>query len=230
MAQVAITHARQKLQQGITEWIETSGSREDKLMKAAVKAMRVVVEGYGREHPTFFTEVREFEEEFGISSNKSEKCDSRYGSRETTPSPEQTDAITQTTPVQTSEATTNTPATPVTPVRTYADAVVQGILVTEKAAPAQALPTRKGMEKATCQNTSTAPLPERRPPQAPVHAAPATPTRAVVLHGVPTKYKPGQMRRWIQEDNPTGAPKIIGIRWLLQDYRRVGKLASSLVI
>ena len=57
-----------------------------------------------------------------------------------------------------------------------------------------------------------------------------TPTRAVVIHGVPTKYKPGQMRRWIQEDNPTGAPKIIGIRWLLQDHRRVGKLASSLVV
>ena len=57
-----------------------------------------------------------------------------------------------------------------------------------------------------------------------------TPTRAVVIHGAPTKYKPGQMRRWIQEDNPTDAPKIIGIRWLLQEHRRVGKLASSLVV
>ncbi|KAF8439666.1 hypothetical protein BGX38DRAFT_1207146 [Terfezia claveryi] len=42
------------------------------------------------------------------------------------------------------------------------------------------------------------------------------------------KYKPGLMRRWIEEDNK--GVQIVGIRWLLQEGRRVGKLASSLVI
>ncbi|RPB18908.1 hypothetical protein L211DRAFT_899508 [Terfezia boudieri ATCC MYA-4762] len=49
--------------------------------------------------------------------------------------------------------------------------------------------------------------------------------QAVVLHAAPTKYKPGLMRRWIEEDNKTA--QIQGIRWLL---RRIGKLASPLVI
>ena len=52
---------------------------------------------------------------------------------------------------------------------------------------------------------------------------------AVVLHGVPTKYKPGQMGRWIEEDNQ-GSIKFLGTRWLLSAERRTGKLASSLVI
>ncbi|KAF8419084.1 hypothetical protein EV426DRAFT_720182 [Tirmania nivea] len=52
-------------------------------------------------------------------------------------------------------------------------------------------------------------------------------TRAVVLHAAPSKYKPGLMRRWIEEDNDT---QILGIRWLLGEHRRIGKLASSLVI
>ncbi|KAF8432377.1 hypothetical protein BGX38DRAFT_1146405 [Terfezia claveryi] len=37
--------------------------------------------------------------------------------------------------------------------------------------------------------------------------------RSVVLHTAPTRYKPGQMRGWIEEDNK-GA-QILGIRWLL---------------
>ncbi|KAF8415301.1 hypothetical protein BGX38DRAFT_1281392 [Terfezia claveryi] len=53
-------------------------------------------------------------------------------------------------------------------------------------------------------------------------------TGAVVFHAAPSKYKPGLMRRWIEEDNK--GVQIVGIRWLLQEGRRVGKLASSLVI
>ena len=36
------------------------------------------------------------------------------------------------------------------------------------------------------------------------------------------------MRRWIQEDNK--GVTILGIRWLLNESRRMGKAASSLVI
>ncbi|KAF8436695.1 hypothetical protein BGX38DRAFT_1332969 [Terfezia claveryi] len=43
-------------------------------------------------------------------------------------------------------------------------------------------------------------------------------TQAVVLHAAPMRYKPGLMRRWIEEDNQ-GA-RILGIRWLLQEGRR----------
>ena len=67
----------------------------------------------------------------------------------------------------------------------------------------------------------------QRPPRTP--PTPATPARAIVLHGAPTKYKPGQMRRWIAEGNQGGA-QILGIRWLVQEHKRGGKLASSLVI
>lgn len=35
------------------------------------------------------------------------------------------------------------------------------------------------------------------------------------------------MRRWMEEDNKNVA--ILGIRWLLQEDRRAGKSASSLV-
>ena len=37
------------------------------------------------------------------------------------------------------------------------------------------------------------------------------------------------MRRWIEDSNK-GSVQILGIRWLVQEQRRVGKLASSLVI
>ena len=49
------------------------------------------------------------------------------------------------------------------------------------------------------------------------------------MHGVPTKYTPGQIRQWIEEDNK-GNVLIMGIRWLLKECRRGEKLASSLVI
>ena len=64
--------------------------------------------------------------------------------------------------------------------------------------------------------------------QAPLGISP-TQGRAVVLHAAPTKYKVGQMRRWIGEDNK-GKAQVMGIRWLIQENRREGKQASSLVI
>ncbi|KAF8442517.1 hypothetical protein BGX38DRAFT_1272322 [Terfezia claveryi] len=70
----------------------------------------------------------------------------------------------------------------------------------------------------------------RPPAKAKTHPAPPertypTRARAVILHAATTKYKPGLMRRWIEEDNK-GA-QILGIRWLTQEERRIGKLASS---
>jgi len=67
--------------------------------------------------------------------------------------------------------------------------------------------------------------------------APNTPTtkstgtrRTVVLHAAPTKYKQGQMHRWLEEDNKGTGAQLLRIRWLTQEHRRAGKLASSLVI
>jgi len=39
-----------------------------------------------------------------------------------------------------------------------------------------------------------------------------------------------QMRRWIEEDYKGTEAQIVGIRWLTQEHRRAGKLASSLAI
>ena len=52
--------------------------------------------------------------------------------------------------------------------------------------------------------------------------------RTIVLHAAPTRYKAGEMRRWLAED--TRGIQILWIRWLLQEPRMVGKEASSLVI
>jgi len=52
--------------------------------------------------------------------------------------------------------------------------------------------------------------------------------QAVVIHGIPIRYKLGKLGRWIQEDN-TGI-EVMGVRWLLSEDRRGGKEASSLVI
>lgn len=52
--------------------------------------------------------------------------------------------------------------------------------------------------------------------------------RALVLHAAPTHRKLGEMRRWLEEDNK--GVVIVGARWLLQEGRRLGKAASSLVI
>ena len=54
-------------------------------------------------------------------------------------------------------------------------------------------------------------------------------THAIVMHAAPLHYKPGTMRRWIEEDNKDMGVEIMGIRWLLKE-NRPGKVASSLVI
>jgi len=46
------------------------------------------------------------------------------------------------------------------------------------------------------------------------------------MHAAPFKYKPGTMRRWIEEDNK--GVRIMGIQWLLKEDRR-GQVVSSLV-
>ena len=74
----------------------------------------------------------------------------------------------------------------------------------------------KGKEKRKAQPSRSLPL---------TRAA----TRVIVIHASPTKFKPGQMRRWIEEDN-IGDVQIVGIRCLLPEHRRAAKLASSVVI
>lgn len=51
--------------------------------------------------------------------------------------------------------------------------------------------------------------------------------RTLVTHAAPLKYRPGTMRKWIEEDNK--GVNILGVRWLLKEGRR-GVAASSLVI
>ena len=47
------------------------------------------------------------------------------------------------------------------------------------------------------------------------------------MHAAPLCYKPGTMRRWIEEDNK--GVEIMGIRWLTEEHL-LGKVASSLAI
>jgi len=75
----------------------------------------------------------------------------------------------------------------------------------------------------TCTAEQLADLFARKQSRAPAQA------RTAVLHADPTKYKPGQMRQWIQEYNRDMGAQILGIRWLTQETRRAGKQASSLL-
>ncbi|KAF8421168.1 hypothetical protein EV426DRAFT_609501 [Tirmania nivea] len=52
-------------------------------------------------------------------------------------------------------------------------------------------------------------------------------TSAFVVHGIPT-MRP--MSEPIQDVKKTGLSGVVGAMWLLGEYRRVGKLTSSLVI
>jgi len=63
------------------------------------------------------------------------------------------------------------------------------------------------------------------PPRGDRRASPTT--RALVMHAALLKYKPGTMRRWIEEDNR--GVKILGIRWLLREDRS-GHVAGILVL
>ena len=83
--------------------------------------------------------------------------------------------------------------------------------------------TTPGSTPAKKQQTSLSPKPQQTKAVPPEKSH-----RTIVLHGAPTKHKPGTMRQWIIEDNKNIA--ILGIHWLLQEGRRVGKQASSLVI
>ncbi|KAF8440671.1 hypothetical protein BGX38DRAFT_1144485 [Terfezia claveryi] len=158
----------------------------------------------------------------------------------TPPTTPQTDTGTQTTPPTTPptpkpKPTTNSVSTNTDPppTRTYAEAATTTTSSslrqppTDKGkAPAKATPPpsthprtnqnpmRIGMGWNDTSNLLTNPPPMR--------------VQAVVLHAAPTKYKPGLMRHWIEEDNKT--VQIQGIRWFLKEDRRIGKLASSLVI
>ena len=75
----------------------------------------------------------------------------------------------------------------------------------------------------------TTPAKQQRTPPPPKSQQTKTIARSIALHGAPTKHTPGQMRRWIEEDNGGRIP-ILGIRWLLKECRRTATLASSLVI
>ena len=71
-----------------------------------------------------------------------------------------------------------------------------------------------------------APPPPTPPPQDPTN--PQIPQFAVVLHAVPTKYKLGEVQRWLEEDNRFLS--IAGSRWLLTENRRAGKPHPSAVL
>ena len=90
----------------------------------------------------------------------------------------------------------------------------------------------KGKGRETIKDTAP-PVPKGRATYEKKHTkvatSPVSQGRAVVLHGAPTIYKAGQIRRWIEEDN-RGSALILGLWWLVREYRRTGKSASSLVI
>ncbi|RPB28785.1 hypothetical protein L211DRAFT_237314 [Terfezia boudieri ATCC MYA-4762] len=163
-----------------------------------------------------------------------------HTSSQTTPptppsSPAQVDSSTQTLPPiapptpkpkpPTNSVSTNTDPPP---TRTYAEAATT-TTSPKKTTPSPDPPKPrakepKGKGKAIAGPKNTTQTRATPPPR----NSPLNQPRAVVFPAAPMKYKPGLMRRWIEEDNE-GA-RIIGIRWLLQEGRRVGKLASSLVI
>jgi len=60
------------------------------------------------------------------------------------------------------------------------------------------------------------------------HPSPPSPQFAVVLHAVPTKFKLGEVHRWLEEDNKYLS--IAGARWLLTKDWRGGKSHSSVVL
>ncbi|KAF8442513.1 hypothetical protein BGX38DRAFT_1261327 [Terfezia claveryi] len=59
--------------------------------------------------------------------------------------------------------------------------------------------TTKGQGQSACESDTTPDYPHPKTNQNP----PPMRVQAVVLHAAPTKYKPGLMRRWIEEDNKT---------------------------
>ena len=118
-------------------------------------------------------------------------------------------------PAMRDAATEPAEATPEPTRKTYAELAVQASATTSAL-------RREGKGKAKM---------EKAPVLAPVHTktAQASTTHAIVMHAAPLHYKPGTMRRWIEEDNKDMGVEIMGIRWLLKE-NQPGKVASSLVI
>ena len=85
----------------------------------------------------------------------------------------------------------------------------------------------KGKEKGPTTPPSAGSVVTTAPPSRPPSPPPTAKARAVVMHAAPLHYKPGTMRRWIEEDNK--GVEIMGIRWLTREHWP-GKVASSLVI
>jgi len=52
--------------------------------------------------------------------------------------------------------------------------------------------------------------------------------QSVVIHGMPTHRKIGKVWGWLQEDNP--GVVVTGVRWLVREELRPGKLESSVVV
>ena len=130
MAKVTIDRAYGELLKGVEGWLEAGGDREEKLMRAAITAARfMLAEGYCHKNPAFFDDVEKLEKRLGC--NESDECDSGYGSKETTPSPEQvtkpttTTRSTQTSPPMRDAATEPTEPTPEPTLKTYAEVAVQ---------------------------------------------------------------------------------------------------------
>jgi len=110
-----------------------------------------------------------------------------------------------------------TPAPPPPPARKYAEAAV----------PASAPPLARKSRLPLAPAHRPA---RRQPPPSPAGAQQPQPAvRAVVLHAAPTNRKAGEMGRRLEEDNK-GLKVVAGVCWLLQEGRRLGKAASSLVI
>ncbi|RPB29182.1 hypothetical protein L211DRAFT_845181 [Terfezia boudieri ATCC MYA-4762] len=114
------------------------------------------------------------------------------------------------------------PPTDTPPARTYAEAATSNSQTHHKVkTSARTTPPRrtwKGQgQRAGEGDTTPDPFPKNPPPS--IRA------RAVVSHAAPSKYKPGLMLRWIEEDNK--GVRILGIRWLLQEDRRLGKLVLT---
>jgi len=124
--------------------------------------------------------------------------------------------------------------TPETPTRTYAEAAIQATSPTQRkghpATPTKIIRASKGARPPTKKSNRQAPRGEKRTGgeySRPRYLENPPTTRALVLHAAPQKFKPGTMRRWIEEDNK--GVRIVRIRWLLKEGRR-GQGASSLVI
>ena len=109
---------------------------------------------------------------------------------------------------------------PTSSARTYAEAVTQTQPPVQKGKPRRPPPPKGKKEESSPKG--------KRPPAPPPPAGKQPTTKAIVVRALPTKYKVGELRRWIKEDNKDLV--ITGARWLLAEDRRPGKTHSSLVL